>query len=216
MPYFMYVCCKFLFFIAIFLCTSSVYASETKRSAVTHSMVINELQGHENFAPPVRDVIDSALSLTRQNLTYLFGSADPKRNGMDCSGTIYYLLKAKNIQDVPRDAHGIYKWVVKNGKFHYLDQKRQNMDLSGLKPGDLLFWSGTYSTKSNSSISHVMLYLGKDKNNRPLMVGSSNGRTYKGKSMWGVSVFDFKLPPPGARSKFIGYSCIPQLTCDVT
>ena len=28
------------------------------------------------------------------------------------------------------------------------------------------------------------------------MIGSSDGRTYDGKQRWGVSVFDFKMPPP--------------------
>jgi hypothetical protein len=46
------------------------------------------------------------------------------------------------------------------------------------------------------------------------MFGSSNGRTYQGKKMWGVSVFDFQLPDPKEKHKFIGYGCIPKLTCN--
>jgi hypothetical protein len=58
-----------------------------------------------------------------------------------------------------------------------------------------------------------MLYLGKNKKGEPLMFGASNGRTYEGKKMNGVGVFDFKLPKEGAPQKFVGYSCIPSLTC---
>lgn len=58
-----------------------------------------------------------------------------------------------------------------------------------------------------------MIYLGKNKKGERLMFGSSNGRTYQGKKMWGVSVFDFTLPKKGKVEKFIGYGCIPRLNC---
>lgn len=58
-----------------------------------------------------------------------------------------------------------------------------------------------------------MLYLGKNDQGQRLMFGASDGRTYQGKSMWGVSLFDFKLPNPQSSSHFVGYSCIPHLTC---
>jgi hypothetical protein len=49
----------------------------------------------------------------------------------------------------------------------------------------------------------------------PIMVGSSNGRTYRGQKRNGVSVFDFTMPrnpqEGEARSTFIGYSRIPGL-----
>lgn len=56
-----------------------------------------------------------------------------------------------------------------------------------------------------------MLYLGKNIEGQPLMMGASNGRSYKGKKIYGVSVFDFQLPDN--KSKFLGYSCIPTLNC---
>jgi hypothetical protein len=49
------------------------------------------------------------------------------------------------------------------------------------------------------------------------MVGASDGRTYDGKQRFGVSVFDFKLPPPPNSSDaklspvFVGYGRIPGL-----
>ena len=45
------------------------------------------------------------------------------------------------------------------------------------------------------------------------MFGASDGRTYQGEKMWGVSVFDFKLPDGKNGSRFVGYGCIPGLTC---
>jgi len=53
-----------------------------------------------------------------------------------------------------------------------------------------------------------------------VMVGSSDGRTYDGKQRWGVSVFDFKMPPPPKSGDakispvFVGYGRIPGLSED--
>jgi len=50
---------------------------------------------------------------------------------------------------------------------------------------------------------------------KPIMVGASDGRTYDGKQRFGVSVFDFKLPPPPNSNDaklspvFVGYGRIP-------
>ncbi len=178
------------------------------------SIPINQIVGYEEFSPKIKKLINQALILTQKDLIYLYGSADPQQGGMDCSGTIYYLLKLNKVVDVPRSSSEIYKWVVKEGRFHPVSSGDfSSNDFSHLKPGDLLFWEGTYKTNHNPPITHVMLYIGANKKNQPLMFGSSDGRTYQDKQMRGVSVFDFKLPTAGVSAKFIGYSCIPHLTC---
>ena len=53
-------------------------------------------------------LITSALALTKLNLTYIYGSADPAQGGMDCSGTMHHLLVSSGFQDVPRDSPGRY------------------------------------------------------------------------------------------------------------
>ena len=91
-------------------------------------------------------MIDLALSLTSQNLDYKYGSADPANGGMDCSGFIYYVLSKSGMSDVPRDAREQYAWVRKAGNFQaVLAHSDDTFELDALKPGDLLFWSGTYS-----------------------------------------------------------------------
>ncbi len=45
------------------------------------------------------------------------------------------------------------------------------------------------------------------------MIGASDGRSYNGKKVYGVSVFDFKLPNEFSKAKFLGYSCIPDINC---
>lgn len=152
--------------------------------------------------------------MTQKKLTYQYGSADPKNGGMDCSGTIYYLLQQYGQKNVPRQSDEMYAWVMTHGKFYSVkDNTFDSPDFAHLQPGDLLFWTGTYEIKRALPVTHVMLYLGKNQNNQPLMFGASDGRTYQGKKIWGVSVFDFLLPAKNSKSRFIGYSCIPEVTC---
>jgi len=188
--------------------TPFVYADP----AVTEPIPTEKLQDLQLYPSSVKNLITRAKSLSTKNLTYQYGSADPANGGMDCSGTIYYLLSQQKIADVPRSSDAMYQWALKQGKLYKVtDLAFDSKDFANLKPGDLLFWSGTYN--STSYISHVMIYLGKDKKGNRLMFGSSDGRTYHNKKMWGVSVFDFKLPNSKAKAKFVGYSCIPSLTC---
>ena len=90
--------------------------------------------------------------------------------------------------------------------------------MDALKPGDLLFWAGTYNVDRDPAITHTMIYLGREKaTNQRVMVGSSDGRTYKGQSRSGVSVFDFKIAGRKASTDnepgptFVGYASIPGL-----
>jgi peptidoglycan DL-endopeptidase CwlO len=168
----------------------------------------------------VQQLIRSSLALTEQNLGYKYGSADPASGGMDCSGFIYYVLSGAGFKDVPRDSSGQYEWVRKNSDFHaVLSRSGDSFELKDLKPGDLMFWSGTYKVDRDIPITHVMIYLGKEKSSgKPVMVGATDGRSYDGVPRYGVSVFDFKMPSgkpnkddPGLTAKFEGYAGIPGL-----
>lgn len=138
---------------------------------------------------------------------------------MDCSGFIYYVLKQNGMKDPPRDAREQYVWVRKAGKFQaVLGRSQDTFELDALKPGDLLFWAGTYNVDRDPAITHTMLYLGREKTtNQRVMIGASDGRTYKGQSRYGVSVFDFKIAgrkmasanEPGPM--FVGYASIPGI-----
>jgi cell wall-associated NlpC family hydrolase len=168
----------------------------------------------------VQGLIRNALALTEQNLSYKYGSADPAAGGMDCSGFIYYVLSNAGYKDVPRDSAGQYAWVRKNSDFHaVLSRSADSFELNDLHPGDLLFWSGTYKVDRDIPITHVMIYLGKEKSTGKLvMVGATDGRSYDGVRRYGVSVFDFKMPSgkpnqedPDLTAKFEGYASIPGL-----
>ncbi len=166
----------------------------------------------------IQQLIRAALALTKLNLTYTYGSADPAKGGMDCSGTMYYLLRAQDIAEVPRDSSSQYAWVRKRGPFFAVVSKSaESFEFDDLRPGDLLFWTGTYETGREIPISHVMLYLGTEKKTKKrVMFGASDGRSYAGIQRWGVSVFDFKMPREGSngggsRVDFVGYARIPGL-----
>lgn len=190
-----------------------------KRNVPNATISTDEIIGYDNYSPEVRKIIESALALTTQNLGYKYGSADPANGGMDCSGFVYYVLSKNGIGDVPRDAREQYIWVRKAGSFQaVLGHSDDTFELDSLKPGDLLFWSGTYSVDRDPDITHTMIYLGREKTtNQRVMVGASDGRIYKGQSRFGVSVFEFRVSRLGAKSddkpgpSFVGYGRIPGL-----
>ena len=185
-------------------------------------MTSDELAEFSKQPAAVQKLIESALALTRLDLTYTYGSADPENGGMDCSGFIYYVLRQNGFDDVPRDASEQYIWVRKAKTFQaVLSTRQDSFEFDDLRPGDLLFWTGTYDVQKDPPITHTMIYLGTEKaTHKAVMVGSTDGRSYDGKSRWGVSVFDFKAnahcspqadPQKKTRAVFVGYARIPGL-----
>ncbi len=163
----------------------------------------------------MQKLISDSLALTRKKLGYKYGSAHPKNGGMDCSGFIHYILIEQGLDKVPRMASDLYLWVQRSGHLHTVKSTNpQSPEMHQLKPGDLLFWTGTYNVKRYPPITHVMIYLGRTKeDNNPVMVGASSGRRYRGKARHGVSVFDFRFPNPRyeQKAKFVGYGAVPGL-----
>jgi len=201
---------------------SSAERAPGKKAWPNVSLSPDAIEGYEKYPPKVRQILDAGLALTKENLGYTYGSANPKDGGMDCSGFIYYVLQQNGFPDVPRDSSQQYVWVRKAGDFNaVLSRKEDSFELNDLKPGDLLFWRGTYNIDRDPPITHTMIYLGREKRtNKRVMVGSSDGRTYDGKQRWGISVFDFKMPPPPQSGDakispvFVGYGRIPGLKDD--
>jgi cell wall-associated NlpC family hydrolase len=189
-----------------------------KKSSVTASVAPEEIKGYDDNPPEIRKVLETAIGLTNEDLKYTYGSADPATGGLDCSGFIYYVLRENGVKDVPRDASGQYVWVRKAGNFRaVLSDELDSFELDELKPGDLLFWTGTYDVEKDPPVTHTMLYLGtKKEDGKPVMLGASDGRSFEGKRMSGVSVFDFKTSSKQATSsgrhpRFVGYGRIPGL-----
>lgn len=207
---------KYLLLLLIaFLVVATTCAESLVAPAVTQTISIDQIKNFAGYPANVKNLVTKALELSSESLTYRYGSNNPDKGGMDCSGTINYLLSTVGLKNVPRQANEIYSWAWKKNAFRAVNSNSlQSFEFDQLKPGDLLFWSGTYNVQRDPPITHVMIYLGKNLQGEPLMFGASDGRTYKGKSMNGVSVFDFKLPSSDSQGRFVGYSCIPVYTCN--
>jgi hypothetical protein len=181
------------------------------------TLAVTDLRDYDAQPPGVQRLIARALDLTRENLSYQYGSSDPKNGGMDCSGTVYYLLSDAGLKDVPRDSSGMYKWVWTQGRFRsVVSPNPDTFELAPLKPGDLLFWTGTYDVDRDPPVTHVMIYLGVNRlTGRRVMVGASEGRRFNDVSRYGVSVFDFEMPKhekgDTGTSRFVGYGAVPGL-----
>jgi cell wall-associated NlpC family hydrolase len=196
----------------------SATASPKKKGAPA-TISASEIEGYEKYPEHIRNVIDMGLDLTKRNLDYKYGSADPANGGMDCSGFVFYVLTQNGVRDVPRDSSQQYVWLRKAGTFKAVNSRHDDtFELDELAPGDLLFWTGTYSIERDPPITHAMIYVGRKKGtNQRVMVGASDGRTYEGESRYGVSVFDFKVARTSKTEEgrltptFIGYGRIPGL-----
>jgi cell wall-associated NlpC family hydrolase len=191
-----------------------------RKKGAPATVAASEIVDYEKYPENIRNLTDMALQLTTRNLEYKYGSADPASGGMDCSGFVYYVLTQNGVRDVPRDSSQQYVWVRKAGTFRAVNSRKDDtFELEELAPGDLLFWTGTYSIERDPPITHAMIYLGRKKGtNQRIMVGASDGRTYEGESRFGVSVFDFKVSRAGKKDEsrlvtpaFIGYGRIPGL-----
>ena len=189
------------------------------RPVVVSTLKVEDLKGFSAFATPIQDLIRRSLILTEKNLGYQYGSSDPSKGGMDCSGTIYHVLQVSGLKGVPRQSDQMFEWIEKTSTFHRTEgvESLDDAKFDALKPGDLLFWTGTYEVKGRESgVSHVMLYLGERvKDGRPVMFGASDGRSYDEARQNGVSVFDFKLPGKTRKAKFFGYGTLPFEKKDV-
>lgn len=192
-------------------------AAEEMPPPVVSSIETSELADFDRNPPQVQALIELALALTKKNLGYKYGSSDPGDGGMDCSGTIFHILREAGIENVPRTASDQYVWARKTGDFEaVVSRRKDSFELDALKPGDLLFWTGTYDVERDPPVTHTMIYLGTLKvDGRRVMFGASDGRTFDGKKMSGVSVFDFRIPKPPANgapgSVFVGYAPTPGL-----
>ncbi len=193
------------------LCCSTGFGESVSVATIKAS----DLVEYENQPEPVKALIDEALALTRKKLSYTYGSNSPANLGMDCSGTVQHTLQLMADGDVPRSSYGMYHWVKDSGNLVETPGVTKTTDsvFADLKPGDLLFWVGTNTTKGRvPPISHVMVYLGTlKKDGKGVVFGASSGRRYRGKRIHGVSVFDWKVPSKASSAKFVGYGPIPGL-----
>jgi peptidoglycan DL-endopeptidase CwlO len=129
---------------------------------------------------------------------------------------MYFIMRKAGL-DPPRTAAGQLQWLERNDRFHEVPPGAVNLkhpSLKDLRPGDLLFWGrrGSVDAGAKEEITHVAMFLGNEKtDNLPVMINSTDGRSYRGIKANGYGVYDFRLPPAAARVVFIGYGTPPGI-----
>ncbi len=178
----------------------------------------SELEDFEELEKPRQELIELALKAgkTVKGMPYLFGGNGPADGGFDCSGAIHAVLREADLE-APRSSSDQYLWVKENSKLHEIPASAKDAEdtsFEALKPGDLVFWSGTYAPTDGRStkVTHVAIYLGREeKDGRPVMINATSGRSYRGKRYSGFGVYDFIIPRLGGKSRIVGYGTPPGL-----
>ncbi|WP_338289833.1 NlpC/P60 family protein [Luteolibacter sp. LG18] len=167
------------------------------------------LEGVERLRPQRRELIERSLKELEAHpgIPYRYSGSSPEDGGMDCSGAVFYLLEKIGI-DPPRSAQAQYDWVRKESTLTPLSSTVSEGDaiaFAALLPGDLLFW-GTLDPDGAARVTHVQIYLGREaKDGRRVMIGSSDGRSYRGVKKDGFDIVDFKVPNAESPKKLLGY-----------
>jgi peptidoglycan DL-endopeptidase CwlO len=109
------------------------------------------------------------------------------------------------------------QWLKSKHRFREVPVAAADLRHPGLKdlrPGDLLFWGRSVTTEAEVKleVTHVALYLGREKTDqRPVMINSTDGRSYRGRQANGYGVYDFRLPAAGSKIAFLGYGTPPGI-----
>ena len=201
-------CLQGLVILAMAMSLSACGTAKLKREA---NQIVQRTRVPENGAK-VQELQQICQELARQNLRYTFGSCHPANGGLDCSGTIHHVFSRLGYRSMPRQSNHQYYWVKEYGKMRHASSLSPKV-LRRLRPGDLLFWKGTYRTgKRWPNISHVMIYSGKDPaTGKHHMFGGRSGKRhgYNGSQ---IDFFELRTGESEGRSgKFVGYGTPPGL-----
>jgi len=160
----------------------------------------------EDICSKRKDLVKNALDLTHKygDLRYRFGSANPRSGGLDCSGASQYLLRQIQLQP-PRTSSAQFDWIRRNGSLTQVPQNARTLEHAAyaeLKPGDLVFWSGTYRPNDGraNGITHVAVYLGQQHDGRHVIAGATSSRS---RNPSGFTIQD--LRPNNGGPRIVGY-----------
>ncbi len=196
----------------VFLLHASLFAETLPLLATS------ELKDFDKLEEPRQKLLEAAVQAAKDvaGMPYKYGGNGPKDGGFDCSGAMHYILHKVGINP-PRTSSDQFLWVKKNAQLHMVANAAKDTEdksLADLKPGDLVFWSGTYvpTDGRTTKITHVGMFLGYEKKDgRPVMINATNGRSYRGKKGNGFGVYDFRVPSSKSKSRMVGYGTPPGL-----
>ncbi|MEY3895570.1 MAG: hypothetical protein RLZZ214_1089 [Verrucomicrobiota bacterium] len=165
-----------------------------------------------------RKLIEAAIAVARDSpwLPYTARGSEPSAGGFDCSGAMYFVMRSVRL-DPPRTSTAQYEWLNRNDRLHKVPAEATDLkhpSMQNLRPADLLFWGrpATSDTGGTMTVTHVAMYLGEEaKDRRPVMINSTDGRSYRGTKANGYGVYDFRLPVEGAKIAFLGYGTPPGI-----
>jgi cell wall-associated NlpC family hydrolase len=160
----------------------------------------------------VTDLLGKCRYLASRGYPYIFGAESPAEGGFDCSGVVHYVLGSMGLKNVPRVAYDQHRWLETEGTLQAVHSWTSADKLfRRLRPGDLLFWKGTYNTGRQPNISHIMVYAGRDRQTgEHLMFGARSG-SLRGRNGNSVDMFPFVYPKKGSRGKLVGFGRVPGL-----
>lgn len=174
-----------------------------------------ELAEFKSLPDDRKKLIGTALAVVADSpwLPYIVGGADPAAGGFDCSGATYFIMREAGL-DPPRSSGWQMNWLRENDRLHEVSKvarDRTHASFANLKPGDLLFWA-RMGDDGEPRVHHVAMYLGTEKKDgRPVMIGSTDGRSYRGQVANGYGVHDFRVPAKDSPSMLIGYGTPPGI-----
>ena len=194
-------------------------ATTSKPSYGKPALITTEsLREFETLPEDRKKLIAGAIAVARDSgwLPYRFGGSSPKDGGFDCSGAMYFVMTQAGL-DPPRTSAAQFIWLREKGRMTEVPTEIASPDdpiLKKLRPGDLLFWGGTYAAVDDRKINvtHVALFLGHEKKDgNAVMINATDGRSYRGNKANGYGVYDFRLPRNDSRSVFMGYGPPPGI-----
>lgn len=199
--------------LCLLLASTAICAGEGAANVST-----KDLRGFDDLPEARRNVISIAFSTAEEmkGLPYKYGGNGAADGGFDCSGAIHYILHKAGLNP-PRTSADQFLWVKENSKLHLVANSAEDTEhasFSELKPGDLVFWTGTYAPTDGRlvQITHVAIFLGfEKKDGHAVMINATDGRSYRGEKGNGFGVYDFRVPREGSRSRLVGYGTPPGL-----
>ena len=211
------------FFLTTALVTAQTPAPEPAKEKVAHGrpalIGTDQLLEFETLPEDRQKLIAEAIAVAKESpwLPYKFGGSTPGDGGFDCSGAMYFVMRKAGFEP-PRTSADQYQWLKESDRLIEVPGDASTLDhpsLKQLRPGDLLFWGGTYSPSDGRkiNITHIALFLGHEKRDgRAVMINATDGRSYRGIKANGYGVYDFQLPRQGGKAIFMGYGTPPGIS----
>ncbi|MBX7157839.1 MAG: C40 family peptidase [Verrucomicrobiae bacterium] len=125
----------------------------------------------------------------------------PQNWVMDCSNTTRYLYQKVVSLDLGRTASDQYHFLRLRNRTWAAPRKGGHVDEESLfrylQVGDLLFWENTYRPERYPPITHVMVYLGRDREGKAIVGGSqSSARGFLTAKRGGPDLYEFDPNQP--------------------